>query len=196
MGCQLWVSVISGLIAGGFAIAAVYWTLRGQRQRDKDRQQEIIQGVKHAMYEELKEIYNQLDSLAIENSWKEFDEKKYLYYNTICTFSEDYSIIFRSNANLIGQIESLDLRREIVRNYKALDILMQEYKKNNSLLNQRKIASKTGQQELASELYFELQIVASGLRELHNSSKKSIKKLLDMLKKELPELTNEDSTNI
>ena len=42
-------SVIGGLIVGVCAIAGVYKTLQGQNRRDRDRQQEMIQGVLQAI---------------------------------------------------------------------------------------------------------------------------------------------------
>ena len=182
-------------IGGGLALLGVVTTLLVQNHRNKKRQQEIIQGALHAIYEELNEIYNQLDSWSVEDPWKDFEKGLFPHYNSTCTFSKDYSIIFRSNANLIGQIESLNIRREIVKMYKALDVLMDAYKQNNKLMAQRLKADNMGQTELASALHIQLQVLAPSLREVHKFSKESINKLLDMLIKEFPQLSNQDSAN-
>ena len=65
-------SVIGGLIVGVCAIAGVYKTLQGQNRRDRDRQQEMIQGVLQAIYEELHAMWEQYNAAA-ESYWKEFE---------------------------------------------------------------------------------------------------------------------------
>lgn len=195
MGSEFLSSVIGAVIGGSFAIAAVVITLWFQNRHAKKRQQEVIQGALHAIYAELNEIYKQLDSPSVEGPWEDYERGLFPHYNSTCTFSKDYSIIFRSNANLVGQIKSLNIRSEIVKMYKALDILMDAYKLNNKLMAQRLKADNMGQTELASELYIQLQVLAPSLREVHKFFKKSVEKLLDMLMKELPQLSNQDSTN-
>lgn len=193
MSCELWPSVISGLAGGGFALLGVYFTLKGHRQRDKDRQEEIIRGVLEAIYEELKEMYNLLDSSVVELSWKAFENGSSSYYNYAFIFSKDYSIVFRSNANLIGQIKNSDIRHGIVTIYKVSDVIMGEYEKNSELLVQYTKASKTGQRELASELYKQLRDFAPELREMHKFSKKSIREFMHMLEEEKKESTKPSS---
>lgn len=193
MDCGIWPSVISGLLGGGLALLGVYFTLKGHRQRDKDRQEEIIRGVLQAIYEELKAMYDLLDSSAVELSWKAFENGSRPYYNFAFIFSKDYSIVFRSNANLIGQIKNSNIRHEIVKVYKVLDVIMGEYEKNTELLVRYIKADKTGQRELASELYKQLRDFAPELREMHEFSKKSIRNFLYMLEEEKKESTKGSS---
>jgi len=181
MDCGIWPSVISGLVGGGLALLGVYFTLKDHRQRDKDRQEDIIRGVLQAIYEELKAMYDLLDSSAVELSWKAFENGPHPYYNFAFIFSKDYSIVFRSNANLIGQIKNSDIRHEIVKIYKVLDVIMGEYAKNGELLDQYTKASKTGQGELASELCRQLRDFAPELQKMHKFSKKSIRECLHVL---------------
>ena len=152
-------------------------TLEGQERRDKDRQQEIIQGVLQAIYEELNAIYNQLNSVS-------FDEEYSVHYDAFAV-TQDYSIIYRSNANLIGQIKNSDLRRGVVKTYKTLDVLMEVYKTNNRLLLQWQEAGNTGKRGLAITFHSKLQDIGPELRETHNSSKKSTKEVLDLIEREL-----------
>ncbi|MDE0291705.1 MAG: hypothetical protein OXK19_04200 [Candidatus Dadabacteria bacterium] len=184
MDCGIWPSVISGLVGGGLALLGVYFTLKGHRQRDKDRQEEIIRGILQAIYEELKAMYDLLDSSAVELSWKAFENGPHPYYNFAIIFSKDYSIVFRSNANFIGQIKNSNIRHEIVKVYKVLDVIMGEYEKNTELLVRYIKADKTGQRELASELYKQLRDFAPELQEMHEFSKKSIRNFLYMLEEE------------
>ena len=185
MDCGIWSSIIGGLIAGILAIAAVFLTLQGQRQHDNDRQQEIIRGVLQAIYEELNEIYNQLNSLPVIACWEDLTSGEFDYYRHVFPISQDYPIIYRSNANLIGQIKNSNLRREIVKIYKSLDVLMETYQLNNRLINEYEETKNTGTAKLILSVHRQLMAVAPRLLYTQDLFKKSVKKLLDMLKKEL-----------
>lgn len=178
-------TVISGLIVGIFALVGVFLSHMAQNRRDKKRQKEIIQGVLQALYEELNAIYNQLNSRSEEYSMEKIDEVKDPYYYDAFTVAQDYSIIYRSNANLIGQIKSSDLRREIVKTYKALDVLMEVYKTNNRLIIQWQEAGNTGNRGLATTLFSQIRDITPELREMHNLSMKLTKELLNLLEREL-----------
>lgn len=168
-------------------------TLEGRERRDKNRQQEIIQGVLQAIYEELNAIYNQLNSRSEEYSMEKVGEVKDPYYYDAFTVTQDYSIIYRSNANLIGQIKSSDLRRGIVKTYKLLDVLMEIYKTNNRLIIQWQEAGKTGNRGLATTLFSQIRDITPELREMHNLSMKLTKELLDLLERELSQGKEWDS---
>lgn len=207
MGCELWPSIIGGLIAGGFAIAAVYWTLRGQRQQDNDRQQEIIQGVLQAIYEELNTIYKELTSSLMEDNWKAFkkidqekdiplaeDNSKELekpalppYFLGRLRVPKDYLIVYRSNANFIGQINNSELRSEIVSTYMFLQIVMDEYKTYNEYLIPY---LEEGRMEKALPLFIspseQLQKLSRKLLIDHESLTESIKSFLETLEEEIP----------
>ena len=173
-------AAISGLIVGIFALVGVFLSHIAQNRRDKKRQKEIIQGVLQALYEELNAIYNQLNSRSEEYSSAEklgegeVDDP--IYYDPF-TVTQDYSIIYRSNANLIGQIKSSDLRRGIVKTYKALDVLMDIHKTNNRLLVQWQEAGNTGKRGLAITLFSQLRDITPELRQTHNLSMKLTKEL-------------------
>ena len=173
------------------ALLAVFVAFLGQWGLDKVRQREKVQNFLRGIYEELREIYNQLNSLSKEESWKRFEKGEESYYDKSIQISPDYSIIYRSEANLVGQIKSPDLRRGIVKTYKALDVLREIHKMNNRLLLQLKkpmiervIESRTTNVTILS-LATEFEEIAPELLETHNFSKKSIKEVLDLLEKEL-----------
>ena len=176
---------ISGLIVGIFALIGVFLSHMVQNRRDKDRQQEIIQGVQQAIYEELNSLYEELNSLSIEYSWKEFEEKKVTFYYNVFPISQNYSIIYSSNANLIGQIKNSDLRREIVKTYNLLETLMETYRENNKVVNQYTEALNTGKTQLTSSLYLQLGTIAPGLRHTHKLFRESTENLLKMLEEDL-----------
>ena len=176
---------ISGLIVGIFALIGVFLSYIVQNRRDRDRQQEIIHGVQQAIYEELNSIYEELNSPSIEHSWKEFEEKKVTFYYNVLPVSQNYSIIYSSNANLIGQIKNSDLRREIVKTYNLLEDLMETYRENNKVVNQYTEALNTGKTQLTSSLYLQLRTIAPGLRYTHKLFRKSTEDLSKMLEEEL-----------
>ena len=183
-------AVIGGIITAYSSRQGVRETLQGQEQRDKERQQEIIQGVLQAIYEELNAIYNEFNSPSIKHSWKEFEEKKVTFYYNVLPVSQNYSIIYSSNANLIGQIKNSDLQREIVKTYNLLEVLMETYRENNKVVNQYTEALNTGKTQLTSSLYLQLGTIAPGLRYTHKLFSKSTEDLLKMLEEELSQTSN------
>ena len=135
---ELIVSVIGGLIAGGFAILAVYKTFEKQNKRDEKNQQEIIKGVLKAIYEELKQTSDLLfDGPYVENFMQEIEKDPKKIFRLVFPISQDYLTIYRSNANLIGQInDPPDLRPKIVRTYVYLQVLIETYRANNEMLGE------------------------------------------------------------
>lgn len=111
-------------------------TFKEQRKLDKERQQEIIQGVLEAIYLELYVISHNLYSQLAEDTWKNFDDKKERFYNSYMKIPEDHLVIFRSNANIIGQVNNAELRFKIVNTYMYLQSLLDRYRTNNRLLDQ------------------------------------------------------------
>ena len=205
----------------------MYLTLQGQRQQDKGRQKEIIRGVLQAIYEELDSFWEQLNE-EVDFYWEIFDwemfgQRKIKHFDCRLSLSPDYITIYRSNANLIGQIEELKLRRKIVKAYMLLQSLMVGYGINTELLREyvkarnrlreaiakrkeaedkgdevearRNEIEAKGSEELLKGFCFELESYAPKLREVHYDSKKFTKELLDMLEERFSELKNEDSTD-
>ncbi len=176
------VGVVSALIAGFFTISAVFITFRRQEKRDKGRRQEIIRGVLKAICEELNTIYYQLNSSKIEDAWKKFENGTEQFFWCNFPVPQDYLIIYRSNANLIGQIEKPSyLQCEIVNNYMLLQSLMERYKTNNIFLSQYEEAGDEEKTELFSS---RLKEIAPILQKEHNSFKESAKNLFKTLKEE------------
>lgn len=184
MECQLSSSVIGGLIAGGFAILAVYVAFGKQNERDEKRQQEIIQGVLQAFYEELGEVWDQYVEMT-GDFWEKFQKGKGEVLYLRISVSPDYLVIYRSNANLIGQIKDSELRRKIVRVYALLQSLVECYKINSDLVAQREKAIFDKNQELVDDTYIQLQSYALKLKEDHDRFRGLIEDLFKMLEKEL-----------
>ena len=132
-------SIVGGLIAGFFSYWGVRKTLQGQRQLDKDRQQEIKQGFLEAVYEELSALWNQINEEVgkdMERFKKRREEGIRSNLITPLSITQDYFAFYRSNTNLIVQIEDSGLRRNIVKVYMLLQVFIDEYGRNFRLLNE------------------------------------------------------------
>ena len=194
---ELSASIISALIVGVFALAGVYFTLQGHRQLEKGRQEEIIRGVLESLYEELKVFHKQLNSSDLKNSWNKFQDVKFwaslpdfkeddkpIFFGYFPT-SVDFSIIYRSNADLIGRVKNSDLRREIVRNYTFIHILLESYRKNETLFDRCTEAYDKGEGKFGRSLLSSLQRIAPILKDNHDAVNESIEGLLEKLDEEL-----------
>ena len=177
----------STLIGAGAAILGVGIGLLGQYILNWLDHRKMIQGVLRAIYVELNVIRGELDSLMVleawdyfeqnEDSWKELglpDERKpYFYYNFPA--SVDLSIIYRSNANLIGHIKKPPhLRERIVRTYTLLHALLDSYRINNLHLNQYQEARSKGDTKSANMFRSRLQELAPILQGNHDFVSTSI----------------------
>ena len=198
----LYSNLMASVVVGLITLLGVYLTLRGQRQCDKDRQEEIIQGVLQALYEELKEVWERLDEVAVDY-WKKYEEekgnKKRSIFSCHLTVSQDYLTIYRSNANLIGQIKRSELRRKIVRVYTLLQALVEGYRINTEFLDKCEEAdirwqaaeAKGDEAEvkankvLYERFYSKLEKYAPQLQKEHKYLKQLIEEdLLEMLREE------------
>lgn len=154
--------------------------LEGQEQRDKDRQEEVVQAVLQAFCEELYVIYKRLDSRAVESIWEEFEDqtRETICFDGLFSVPSDYLAIYRANANVIGQINKPpSLRGEIVRNYMLLQLVMEDYRTNNTLLNQYEETKN-------NKIIPRLKRDAKTIRENHNRFKKSVEGFFETLEKE------------
>lgn len=197
-------SDISTLIGAGAALLGVGIGLLGQYILNWLKHQKMIQGVLRAIYVELDVIRRELDSLMVmeawehfeqnEDSWKELklpkERKPYFDYNFPA--SVDLSIIYRSNANLIGHIKKPPhLRERIVKTYTMLHTLLDSYRINNLHLNQYEEAHSKGDTKSADMFRSRLQELAPNLKGKHDFVSTSILRLIHRIEEEMPELKEE-----
>ncbi len=192
--------------------------------RNKRRQSQRVLGVLEGIHAELNTIYKQLISKGTRDTleaFKKIDQKKdepsaednskgpeeseLPFLAGWLRIPEDYLIVYRSNANLIGQINNSDLRREIVSTYMFLQIVMEDYKTYNthlnSLLEKAQLAlffKEVGLESLEKKeelikrtadflnLSDKLKESSRKVLEDHESLTKLIKSLLKMLEEEIP----------
>ncbi len=188
--------VISGLIVGVLALTGVFLsfllTFLGQYFLNRWRNRKMIRAVVQAICEELSISYRLLNSSSVTNTWMRFKDKeefdrtwrkdkdtKYKpYYASHFPVLEDYLIMYRSNANLIGQInKSSILPGQIVYNYMLLQAIMGHFSINNTFLVQYR---KTKDGEALSEL----RDLGPILRRECDLFNESVEKLFKMLKEE------------
>lgn len=210
-------AALVGALVGALATYTVQWA------SEKRRQSQRILGALEGIHAELNTIYVQLTSPNIKDSWETFkkiDQKKdvpsaegnledpekpdiFPFFVNRLRVPEDYLIVYRSNANLIGQINNSDLRRKIVRTYMFLQIVMEGYKTYNTHLNSllekgrinfflEKGRIESSEEECIKRgadlvsLSDNLVVSSRALLEDHESLTKSMKSLLKTLEEEIP----------
>lgn len=174
-------AVIGGLIVGIFALTGVFLTHIAQNRRDKKRQQEVIQGVLQAIYEELSQFWER-QTKDTERFW-EISEGKILFNAHFEPVVNNF-IIYNSNANYIGQIPDSELRRKIVRVYMLLDILISGHKMNNRLLYEYYEATDAGKLGPAMSIYEQRKFLGKEMRKEYDYIDKLVKNILEILQKE------------
>ncbi len=194
----------SALIAASAALLGVCMGLLGQYMLNWFDHRRMIQGVLRAIYVELHVIRSELDSLMVleawdyfeqnEDSWKELklsdDKKPYFYYNFPA--SVDLSIVYRSNASLIGHIKKPPhLRERIVKTYTLLHALLDSYRINNLHLDQYEEARSKGNTKSANMFRSRLQELAPTLKGNHDFVSTSILRLIHRIEEEMPQLKDE-----
>lgn len=179
----------------GASKESVHETFQEQRQLDRDRQEKMIEGVLYAIYEELDETCKQLNSPEIEYGWKEYENSGKKLFQVYYPVPLDYLIIYRANANLIGQIdEPSELRRKIVSSYMLLQTLMERYKRNNALLAQYQETKDRGEPDSYNMgLFMQFADTSRILQKEHKLFKRSTRELFDILIEKLPQLSNQGS---
>ena len=201
-------TIIAGVIIGISALTSVLLA----RILESWRRDNMITGVLRALEEELIVIRAQLNSKILKDFWNEFEDKKKFWDKfkdkkkfweewknskdedkAVVPFyfptSVNFSIIYRSNTNLIGEIENSDLRRELVWNYAFLRILVECYEKNNRLFDEYKKAEINGEKESKDMFLYELYLLAPTIKENHDTVNGSMGNLMEILKKEIDRRT-------
>ncbi len=210
MECGQTNELITGLFTLGGVILGSGMTFLGQYLLDKRR----IQGVLHALYEELNSFWKQLKG-EVDPYWKMFERGAVKHFDCRLSLSPDYITIYRSNANFIGQIGDLELRHKIVEVYMLLQALMQGYAINTKFLyeylevkdrHEEVVAKRedavakrdeveanknaieaNGIKILVENSMRQLRIYAPQLKKEHDDFAKLVEKLLKMLKEKLPQ---------
>ena len=177
------ISFILGILAG--ALVSALGLYLAHRELDKARQKEEIKGFYQALYEELKEIRNAYNR-DVKIHWKSVGKNgEQLFWSNI-SLTQDYSAIYHSNANLIGQIPNSKLRRRIVKTYTSLKVLIDYYKQSNKMLDEyKRYYGKSESAKETVEYWGALVNFTQLLQKRHHRFVRLNKMLLKTLKKEL-----------
>ena len=127
----------------------------------------------------------------VKKVWEEIKYRRKDFFTAFYPIPLDYLIIYRSNANHIGQIENSSLRGNIVSNYMMLQSLMERYRTNNSFLSRYHDAKDKGEVALCLNLSFSLKNITKTLREEYDTFKNSTQALFKELEEELARLEKE-----
>ena len=188
---------------------------------DNRRQKQRIENFYKAVYGELKEVWN-LYNQEVGARWEKFERYGEDVFRLNLSLTQDYFTVYRSNADLIGQIPKSDLklRSKIVETYTLLKVLIDYYKQNNSLLDEhtesfnedgnllneygalwdktkgsldRYVGSR--EQRRIAERNLEILNFTGRLQTRHRRFEILKKELFDTLEKKFPELSNQDSAD-
>ena len=189
IGNNYFLSFVSGALVSALGLFLAYLGL------DKIRQRKKIKGFSQALYEELKEIGNAYNR-DVKIHWEGIEKYGEEVFMTNISLTQDYSTIYHSNANLIGQIPNSKLRRRIVKTYTSLKVLVDYYKQSNRMLDEY---GKYYEKDKSSEETFKYWHMLRNFTQLllqkrHNRFLRLNKILLKTLEKELSNPSYENPT--
>ena len=190
-------AALVGALVGALATYAVQWAsdYRNQTQR--------IVATLGGIRAELNTIYRQLTSSYAKEEWDAFidasiekglpdnlevlEKSDLPFFKGCLRIPEDYLIVYRSNANLIGQIENSELQGKIVSDYMFLQITMDSYQKYSKLLDlYYDDDNDLIKQEFSfTSASYQLEKSSRKLLRDHEFITKSMESLLEMLEEEI-----------
>jgi hypothetical protein len=184
--------IIGGIIGGSMSlVASLKATERAYKYRLKLQEQSRKEDVKNL----IQALHDEIDILwerylwGVGNELEKLDEGEPLlrYYPV----TQEYFIVYKANASLIGSIENHELRKEIVTIYSKVKSLFDSYKINNNYLQRYDYLNSLFQQiknpffgQQASAIRILMIDRIKKIKLTHDEIKQDIKSLLEMLKKE------------
>lgn len=109
-------AVIGGLMAGRYALRAQKQAAADQRQRDVEAEQRAVRGTLQAIATELKVL--KVDSFdRLEKTLKERAQTRAQPPLPTTLAEQNRTIVFESNAEILGKIDDHQLRQKIIRVY-------------------------------------------------------------------------------
>ena len=178
------VGTITAAITAAIVGALATYTVQGVS--DNRRQKQRILGALGGIHAELNTTCKELALQYEKENWKNFkksDPKQYHlppFFTGPLQLPEDYAVVYRSNANLIGQIKNSDLRSKIVSTYRSLETFKNQHKAYKT-----EYSSYLKEGPMYSSRAVNLGQSALELIQDHESLTKSIKSILEMLEEEI-----------
>jgi len=117
-------AVIGGLMTGWFALRAQKQAAKDQRIRDRDAEHEAIRGTLEAIATEV-EVFKAkfLDAFALSFRAPNPQTPR-AHLPMVASLTQNLSVVFDSNAAVLGRISNATLRRKIVATYLTLKAIM------------------------------------------------------------------------
>ncbi|MBD5779925.1 hypothetical protein IEN85_10535 [Pelagicoccus sp. NFK12] len=124
-------AVVGGLIAGVFSILATVVTLNHQKKKRKTEEEDLIFGLLQAIYDEVDTLWSRFRDTSGSYIGNLEPGSAFLF---LVPISQDYFIVYKNNAHLIGKIKDNDLRKAIVSTYTKGSGLIDSLRMNNLMV--------------------------------------------------------------
>jgi len=129
-------ALVGGLMTGWFALRAQKRAAKDQRTRDRETESEIISGTLEAIATEV-EVFKVTFLDGFEDVFRPFDPgRPFAHLPKVIPLQQGLSIVFDSNAAVLGRINDAALRRKVVVTYvelKAITDVANHYAKRREL---------------------------------------------------------------
>jgi hypothetical protein len=129
-------AVIGGRITGRYALRAQEQAAKDQRTRDRDTEREMVRGTLEAIATEV-EVFKVTFLDGFEDVFRPFDPgRPFAHLPKVIPLKQGLSIVFDSNAAVLGRINDAALRRKVVVTYvelKAIIDVVNHYAKRREL---------------------------------------------------------------
>jgi hypothetical protein len=134
--CAIVGATIGGLITGCYALLAQKQAAKDQRTRDRDTERETVRGTLEAIATEV-EVFKVTFLDGFEEVFRPFDlGRPFVHLPQVIPLQQGLSIVFDSNAAVLGRINDAALRRKAVATYvelKAIIDVVNHYAKRREL---------------------------------------------------------------
>jgi len=128
-----WIGVIGALIGALVTLVCVYKTLKNQQHvRDEDKKDLLI-GLCQIIHTDITNL-REIDERGLGKLLKELKAGEPI--KGVMPVEQDYLVIYKANANLIGQLPDSELRLAIVSTYVQIAGLLDSVTQNNKTNNE------------------------------------------------------------
>ena len=180
-------AVIGGLIAGYFALRATNKSHENQQKLSTHNDELAMAGYLQAIHDEIETVFDRYQE-SMGARLESLDDREALaYYYPLVS---DFFTVYSGNSNLIGRVESNDLRKQIIVTYTLARGLVDSYRMNNDLVSKWEYSEKLFSEsqlevhkDQAIAHYASLIDYAKELKNLHALLKNEVSALLRELRK-------------
>ena len=182
-------AIIGSIIGGTFTLKGVSISHKNDLKKQKTEESTLLKGFLLSIRGEIKTLWDRYMWGVGKDLEKLLVGKPFLVTYPL---TQNYFIVYDSNASLIGKIEDDDLRELIVIAYTCAKGLIDSYKLNNDLVQkwgnlvlQYQLTNNPVFDQNAKALLVGLTDYVVGIKELHFEMKDNVAKLLEKLDKSI-----------